>query len=78
MGHIKSQYMTGVINMIGLGVPQDKTQVFLTLLQSILFQTIHWTKFFLSIHLNFSSYNLHIQALPLSMDLQRCSEIKIY
>ena len=27
MGHIKSQYMAGVINMIGLGVPQDKTHV---------------------------------------------------
>ena len=43
MGHIKSQYMTGVINMIGLGVKQDKIQVFLTLLQSIL-STIHWIK----------------------------------
>lgn len=27
MGHIQSQYMTGVIKMVGLGVPQDKTQV---------------------------------------------------
>lgn len=26
MEHIKSQYMTGIINMIGLGVPQDKIQ----------------------------------------------------
>ena len=27
MGHIKSHYMAGIINMIGLGMPQDKTQV---------------------------------------------------
>ena len=46
MGHIKSQYMTGVINMIGLGVKQDKIQVFLTLLQSIL-SAIYWIKQFM-------------------------------
>ena len=75
MGHVKSQYMTGVINMIGLGVPQDKTQVFLTLLRSILL-TIHWMKFFK--HSFKFQFLISIQALSLSMDLQRCSEIKIY
>ena len=27
MGHIKSHYMAGIMNMIGLGVRQDNTQV---------------------------------------------------
>ena len=27
MGHLKSHYMAGIMNMIGLGVPQDLIQV---------------------------------------------------